>query len=253
MTAERLAGKVALVTGAARGIGLATAEEMVRHGARVCLADIDAGAAEAAARSIGPAALALRLDVTSAADWQAGIEAAEAHFCCLNVLVNNAGIIMPGNVEDLSEADWDRTMDVDLKSVYLGCRHALPVLARHAPAAIVNISSIAAMVAGHNFAAYNAAKAGVWMLTKSVALDAARRAPGVRVNSVHPAFIDTTMVDDVVGGDPQAAREKLARQVPLGRIGTPRDVALAVIYLASDESAFMTGAELKLDGGLSAM
>jgi NAD(P)-dependent dehydrogenase (short-subunit alcohol dehydrogenase family) len=250
----RLAGKVALVTGAARGIGLACVEEMVRHGAQVGIADIDAAGARQATAAIGPAALALGLDVTAAKDWQAGVAGLEAHFGRLNVLVNNAGICLRGNVEDLAEADWDRTMDVDLKSVYLGCKYALPALARHAPAAIVNISSIAAMVAGHNFAAYNAAKAGVLMLTKSVALDAARRALGVRANSVHPAFIDTAMVDAVVGGgDPAAARAKLARQVPLGRIGTPRDVALAVVYLASDESSFMTGAELKLDGGLSAM
>ncbi len=250
----RLAGKTALVTGAARGIGLAIAEEMVRQGAEVAITDIDRAAVREAASAIDRDVLALRLDVTSAADWERGVAAIEAHFGRLNVLVNNAGIIIPGNVEDLSEVDWDRTMAVDLKSVYLGCKYALPVLARHAPAAIVNISSIAAMVAGHNFAAYNAAKAGVLMLTKSVALDAARRAPGVRVNSVHPAFIDTRMVDEVVGGgDPGAARAKLARQVPLGRIGTPRDVAMAVIYLASDEAGFVTGAELKLDGGLSAM
>ncbi len=250
----RLNGKVALVTGAARGIGLACAEEMARQGAKVGIADIDEAAAREAALAIGPAALAVSLDVTSAIGWQAGVAAMEAHFGRLNVLINNAGICIRGNVEELAEADWDRTMDVDLKSVYLGCKYALPALARHAPAAIVNISSIAAMVAGHNFAAYNAAKAGVLMLTKSVALDAARRAPGVRVNSVHPAFIDTRMVDEVVGGgDAAANRAKLARQIPLGHIGTPRDVAMAVIYLASDEAGFVTGADLKLDGGLSAM
>jgi NAD(P)-dependent dehydrogenase (short-subunit alcohol dehydrogenase family) len=254
VTAGRLAGKVALITGAARGIGLACAEEMAREGAKVALADIDAEALAKAARSIGPDALPLVLDVTSAAQWQAGLAAVEARFGALTILVNNAGICIPGTVEALSEADFDRTIAVDLKSVYLGCKYALPLLARHQPAAIVNISSISAIIAGHNLAAYNAAKAGVLMLTKSVALHAARTAPGVRANSVHPAFIDTDMVDAVVGGDdPALARAKLARQVPLGRIGTPRDVALAVLYLASDESAFVTGAELRLDGGLSAM
>jgi NAD(P)-dependent dehydrogenase (short-subunit alcohol dehydrogenase family) len=172
----------------------------------------------------------------------------------LNVLVNNAGIVIPGSVESLDEADWDRTIDVDLKSVFLGCKAALPLMASGAPGSIVNISSISALIAGHNFAAYNAAKAGVHLLTKSVALHAARKGYGVRCNSIHPAFIDTGMIDEVVRADtPEQAREKLARQVPLGIIGTVEDVGWAVVYLASDESRFITGAELKLDGGLSAM
>jgi NAD(P)-dependent dehydrogenase (short-subunit alcohol dehydrogenase family) len=138
--------------------------------------------------------------------------------------------------------------------VFLGCRAALPALARSAPAAIVNMSSISGLIAGHNMAAYNSAKAGVHLLTKSVALHAARKGYGVRCNSVAPAFIDTAMVDDLAkGADPVKIRAKLAAQIPLGRIGTVDDVAFAVIYLASEESAFMTGAEIKLDGGLSAM
>jgi len=250
----RLAGRRCLITGAARGIGRAVAEKMAGHGARVAVADIDGEAARQVAGAIGKAAVAIELDVTDAAAWGRAVAAAEQAFGGLDVLVNNAGICIPGSVESLDEADWDRTIDVDLKSVFLGCRAALPVMARHAPGSIVNMSSISGLVAGHNLAAYNAAKAGVHLLTKSVALYAARRNYGVRCNSVHPAFVDTGMIDGLArGADPDEIRAKLAAQVPLGRIGTAEDVAWAVIYLASEESAFMTGAELKLDGGLSAM
>jgi NAD(P)-dependent dehydrogenase (short-subunit alcohol dehydrogenase family) len=250
----RLAGRRCLITGAGRGIGRAIAEMMAGQGARVGVADIDMETAGEVARSIGPAAVAIRLDVTDAAAWAEAVTAAEQALGGLDVLVNNAGICIPGSVESLDEADWDRTMEVDLKSVFLGCRAALPVLARHAPGSIVNMSSIAGLVGGHNLAAYNAAKAGVHLLTKSVALHAARRKYGVRCNSVHPAFVDTDMIDGLAkGADAGDIRAKLAAQVPLGRIATVADVAWAVIYLASEESAFMTGAELKLDGGLSAM
>ncbi len=250
----RLAGRRCLITGAARGIGRGVAEMMAEHGARVAVTDIDAEAAGHVARSIGEAAVAIALDVTDAAAWARAVDAADQAFGGFDVLVNNAGICILGSVESLDEADWDRTMDVDLKSVFLGCRAALPVLARCAPASIVNMSSIAGLFAGHNMAAYNAAKAGVHLLTKSVALHAARRKYGVRCNSVHPTFVDTAMIDVLArSGEAGEIRAKLAAQVPLGRIGTVEDVAWAVIFLASEESAFMTGAELKLDGGLSAM
>jgi NAD(P)-dependent dehydrogenase (short-subunit alcohol dehydrogenase family) len=251
---NRLDGKICLVTGAATGIGKAIADMMVAEGARVAYSDIDLDGARAAAEPHGSQALALDLDVTSSEAWQAAVNVVVAAFGGLNVLVNNAGVCIPGSVESLDEADWDKTMDVDLKSVFLGCRTALPVMAQHGAGSIINISSIAAMIASQNFAAYNAAKAGVHLLTKSVALHAARKGYPVRANSIHPAFVDTAMVDAVVrNDDPAAAREKLARQVPLGCIATPEDVAWAAIYLASDESRFMTGADLKLDGGISAM
>ena len=243
-----------MVTGAAAGIGKAIADKMISQGARVVFSDIDLEGARAAAEPHNQNAIAIELDVTDANGWQAAVAVTQAAFGGLNVLVNNAGICIPGTIEDLDEADWDRTMNVDLKSVFHGCKTALPVMASHAPGSIINISSISALIAGHNLAAYNAAKAGVHLLTKSVALHAARKNYQIRVNSIHPTFIDTAMVDAVVGTkDPAAARVKLARQIPLGRIGTVEDVAWAAVYLASDESSFMTGAEIKLDGGLSAM
>lgn len=253
----RLAGKKALITGAAGGIGAAVAEMFAAHGALVALSDIDQAGVEAVAERIGKntgsTALGIHHDVTDMESWSAAVAVADEKLGGLNVLVNNAGVCIPGSVESLSEEDWQRTIDIDLSSVFLGCKAALPVLARHAPGAIVNISSIAALIANENFVAYNAAKAGVWMLTKSVALQAARNGYDVRVNSIHPAFIDTGMVDAVVGGeDPAENRAKLARQVPLKRIGMPHDVGYAAIYLASDESGFVTGAEFKLDGGISA-
>lgn len=254
----RVSGKKAFITGAATGIGQACAQMLAAEGAKVVLADIDAsGAAQAADlinRSAPDMAFAVELDVTSEAAWPAALATGAAWMGGLNVLVNNAGICIPGSVEDLDYAQWQRTIDVDLNSVFLGCRAALPVMRGHAPGSIINISSISGLIAGHNLAAYNAAKAGVWLVTKSIALHAARKAQGIRCNSIHPTFIDTGMVDEVVkGGNAEEVRAKLARQVPLGHIGSVDDVAYAVIYLASDESRFMTGSELKLDGGISAM
>ena len=255
---NRVEGKKALITGAATGIGRACAEMFAREGAAVALADINLQGAEDAAATINEAhagaACAIELDVTDEAGWTSAVEAASARMGGLNVLVNNAGICIPGSVEELDDAQWQRTIDVDLNSVFLGCKAALPHMREHAPGAIVNISSISGIIAGHNLAAYNAAKAGVLMVSKSVALHAARNGDDIRVNSVHPAFIDTAMVDEVVAaGSPEEARAKLTRQIPLRRIGTTDDVAYAVLYLASDESSFVTGAELKLDGGISAM
>ncbi len=254
----RLSGKKALITGGAQGIGARIGAMMAAEGADVALTDINEAGAKSVAASItsdtGCTAVGVGHDVTQADAWERAVGAAEEALGGLNVLVNNAGVCIPGSVQSISLHDWQRTMDIDLNAVFLGCRTALPVLARNAPGAIINISSIAGLIASHNFVAYNTAKAGVWMLTKSVALQSAREGFDVRINSIHPAFIDTGMVDEVVGGADKAEnRAKLARQVPMKKIGTPDDVGYACIYLASDESGFMTGSEIKLDGGISAM
>jgi len=154
----------------------------------------------------------------------------------------------------MSADDWRRGMSVNVDSVFLGVKHALPLMRESQPGSIINLSSIAGLIAAHNFANYNASKAAVWMLSKSVALHCARGGWDIRCNSIHPAFIRTPILDDLaVNRDAPTVMAKLARQVPLGRLGEPDDVAHAVVYLASDESRFMTGAELKLDGGISAM
>ena len=159
-----------------------------------------------------------------------------------------------GSVEETSLEDWRSLHALDLDSVFLGCKHAIRHIVSSGGGSIINISSISGIIAGHNLAAYNSAKAAVRHLTKSVALHCAREKNNVRCNSVHPAFVDTPILDNLIrNGDRDAALEKLARQIPMGLLGTPDDVAHAVVYLASEESRFMTGAELVLDGGVSAM
>lgn len=256
----RLAGKRALVTGAAQGIGAAVARAFVREGARVLMTDINADAVMRAAAEIEEEAgrgtvVATRLDVTDEQQWIAAVGTARDVLGGLSVLVNNAGIVLTGGVEELSLADWHRGMAVNCDSVFLGCKHALPLLRESQPASIVNLSSIAGLIAAHNFANYNASKAAVWLLSKSIALDCARKGFDIRCNSVHPTFIRTPILSDLVGEgkDEESVLAKLRRQVPLGRLGEASEVADAVVYLASDESRFVTASELKIDGGISGM
>jgi NAD(P)-dependent dehydrogenase (short-subunit alcohol dehydrogenase family) len=246
----RVADKTALVTGGAQGLGAAIARALAAEGARVLVSDLDAAGAAAVALSIEAThgvrtASGIGLDVTSESDWIAAIAQAREMLGGLSVLVNNAGIVTMGSVEELDFADWRRTMAVN---------HALPLMRETQPGSIVNMASISALVASHNLAAYNASKAALWMLTKSVALHCARQGSDIRCNSVHPTFVRTPLLKGIIPDRDEAETvAKLARQVPLGRIGEVEDVAAAVVYLASDESRMMTGAELKLDGGLSAM
>ena len=253
----RVAGKRALVTGAAQGLGEAIARMLAREGARVACTDLNGQGAEQVAASINAdhpgAAFAYAHDVTDEAQWAAVLERVVGDLGGLSVLVNNAGIATLGSVEDETLDQWRRVMSVNADSVFLGTKHALPYMRESQPGSVVNISSIAGLVGGHNYAAYNASKAAVWLLTKSVALHCARRGWDIRCNSVHPAFVRTPIMDPLIAQlGMENAEAKLARQLPLGRLGEPDDVAYAVLYLASDESRFMTGAELKLDGGLSA-
>lgn len=253
----RLDGKVTLVTGAAQGLGAAIASMFAREGSKVVLTDVNEEGVTQQAASINAAypgsSVAAYHDVTNAEQWQAAIELAEREFGALNILVNNAGIGSVGNVVDESYENWRRVHAVDLDGVFFGCKYAIPLIAKCGGGSIVNISSISGIIAGHNFAAYNSAKAAVRHLSKSVALHCAHEANNIRCNSVHPVFIDTPILDGMAsGGDKQAVLDKLGRQIPIGRVGEPDDVAYAVLYLASDESAFVTGSEIKVDGGISA-
>jgi len=258
---RRVEGKQALVTGAAQGLGAAASRMLAKEGARVLLTDIngEGAAAQAAAinREYGAGtAFSLRHDVTGAEDWKQAVELAKDALGGLSILVNNAGIGVRGNIETCTLEDWHRGFAVNVDSVFLGCQAALPLLKDHQPGSIVNISSIAGLIASDTMPGYNASKAAVWMLTKSVALYCAKRGWDIRCNSVHPTFIDTPILDGIAANanlEKDVVMGKLARQIPLGRVGEPNDIASAVLYLASDESRLVTGAELKVDGGISAM
>ena len=259
--AGRVAGKKALITGAAQGLGAAQAAMLAREGAQVVLADINIAGAEAQAAAINAAhgagtAYAVKLDVTQEAEWVAAIDAVRDALGGLSVLVNNAGVGVRGNIETCTLADWQRGFAINVDSVFLGCQKALPLMKDTQPGSIINISSIAGLIASDTMPGYNASKAAVWMLSKSVALYCAKMGWDIRSNSVHPTFIDTPILDGMVtstGKPKEVIMDKLARQIPLKRVGHPDDIANGVLYLASDESRFMTGAELKLDGGISAM
>jgi NAD(P)-dependent dehydrogenase (short-subunit alcohol dehydrogenase family) len=254
----RVDNKTALITGAAQGLGAATAKLIATEGAKVLLTDINREGVQRQAAEINDAqpgaAEALQHDVSDEGAWIRVLDTMRERFGSLNILVNNAGIGSMRSIEDETYDNWKRVHAVDLDSVFLGSKYAIPLMAASGGGSIVNISSISGIIAGHNLAAYNSAKAAVRHLSKSIALHCARQGNNVRCNSVHPAFVDTPMLDGIASGaDHSAGLEKLARQVPLGRIGRPEDVAYAVLYLASDESAFVTGSEIRVDGGISAM
>jgi 3(or 17)beta-hydroxysteroid dehydrogenase len=238
----RLKDKVVLVTGAAGAIGSAIAEAVAAEGGVAITTDLP-----------GRAKVSHPLDVTSEDDWTRVIGAIEQNDGRLDGLVNAAGIVAIGTVEDTDFATWRRVMAINLDGTFLGCKYGMRLL-RRGGGSIVNISSVSGLVGGHNLAAYNASKGGVRLLTKSVALHGARQKPPVRCNSVHPAFIEGPMADGMIAQfrDPARARDKLAASVPLGRFGAPAEVAELCVYLLGDESAFVTGAEFVIDGGLTA-
>jgi len=251
----RVDGKAVLVTGAASGIGRATAALLAAEGARVAVADIAVEPGEAAAAEIGGDACFIPLDVRDEARWREATAAVVPRFGRLDVLVNNAGLFPWGSIEDTSLADWRAAHAVNAEGVFLGCKYAVAAMKATGGGAIVNISSIAALVGTPTFTAYSASKGAVRSLTKCVALHCAKEGYGIRCNSVHPSFIDTPMVAGAVAGHaaPDRFRAALDRANPLGHIGRPEDVARMVLFLASDESAFVNGAEMVVDGGTTAM
>jgi NAD(P)-dependent dehydrogenase (short-subunit alcohol dehydrogenase family) len=257
---DRVVGKMSFVTGAAQGLGEAIAYMLAKEGSKVVLADINydkvVSVSERINNEFPEQAFSLKLDVTSEDQWKESLIEAEKLMGGINVLVNNAGIGGGTTIEDTDYETFKNVMKVDTDSVFLGCKYAIPIMKNYSPGSIVNTSSISGLIAGHNMASYNTAKAGVWMLSKSVALHCAKQAYNIRCNSIHPAFINTPILDNMLNRSNVERDEllmKLARQVPLGKVGEPNDVAYTVLFLASDESKFITGSEIKIDGGISAM
>jgi NAD(P)-dependent dehydrogenase (short-subunit alcohol dehydrogenase family) len=240
---SQLKDNIVLVTGALGTLGSA-----------MCAAIAAAGGTAIPSDLAQRGAVDIALDVTKEEDWQAAMAEIERRHGRLDGLVNNAGVGGGGDVEQTTFAEWRRTMAVNADGVFLGCKYAMPLLARSKAPSIVNISSASGIVGGANLAAYNASKGAVRLLTKSVALYGARKRPPVRCNSVHPAFIEGDMVDALVNRrpDPAKARAKLVAQVPIGRLGQPQEVAGTVVWLLSEASSFTTGSEVLVDGGLIA-
>ena len=246
----RLEGKSCLISGGSKGLGAAQARLFAREGARVAVGDIlesDGARLVGELRTSGADSVFLRLDVTSEADWESAVAAVMGELGALDVLVNNAGIYNRALVEDTTLEEWERVMDVNSTGVFLGTKHAVPAMRRSGGGSIVNMSSVAGLVGSRTQTVYNASKGAVRLLTKSTAVQYA--ADGIRANSVHPGVIETDMMKEVVRNeDERATRMSLT---PIGRFGTAEDVAHGVLFLASDEASYVTGAELVIDGGLT--
>lgn len=246
----RVSGKTALVTGAASGIGHATARLLAAEGANVIVTDINETAGAEVAKEIG--GLFIALDVRSEAAWVTTMEQVAAAYPCLDILVNNAGISPHDNIEDFELDTWRHIHSIVAESVALGCKHSLKLMRHSEAAAIVNLSSVAGILGAANYASYGSAKAAVRNLTKSVAMHCTQRKYPIRANSVHPGSINTPILDadkKKYGDRAITAREK---SIPMGRLGQAIEVASAILFLASDEASFITGTELIVDGGFTA-
>jgi 3(or 17)beta-hydroxysteroid dehydrogenase len=262
---NRLDGKVALISGAARGIGAETARLMVEAGARVAIGDVLDERGRETTRSLGDAALYHHLDVTSEDDWNAAVAATVARFGGVDILVNNAGMFLGKGIEEASLDEWHRLVAINMTGVFLGTKLALPALRERARdsahgSAIVNLASVAGLVGSQLDPLYSMTKGGVTLFTKSAALEFARKGYRIRVNSIHPGVIDTDMGAQTFAArarhhgsnDTEAARKVALATHPIGRLGVPNDIAKGIVFLASDDAGFMTGAGLVLDGGLTA-
>jgi 3(or 17)beta-hydroxysteroid dehydrogenase len=265
---NRLDGKVALISGAARGIGAETARKMAAAGAAVVVGDVLAERVRETAKEIagaGGKALALALDVTSEDSWNAAVAAATKQFGKLDILVNNAGIFLGKDMMDATLEEWNRLVAINMTGVWLGTKACAPALAESGNAsrhgsAIVNLASVAGLVGSQLDPLYSMSKGGVTLFTKSSALAFARRGWKIRVNSIHPGVIETDMgaqtfvsrARQAGSNDVEGARSVAARQHPIGRLGVAEDIALGIVFLASDDAGFMTGSGMVVDGGLTA-
>ena len=248
----RLEGKVALISGGARGQGAVEARMFAEEGASVVIGDIldDQGRqTEAELQELGYQVTYVHLDVTNESDWQSAVQTAVSAYGKLDILLNNAGILIRKNIEETTVEDWDRIFAVNSKGVFLGTKAAIPAMRENGGGSIINISSTAGLVGSPNgSASYTATKGSVRLFTKSTAIQHAR--DGIRCNSIHPGPIETDMIADTLN-DPDNMALRMQR-LPLGRVGKPSEIAYGAIYLASDESSFVTGSELVIDGGTTA-
>ena len=248
----RLEGKVAIISGGARGQGAVEARMFAEEGASVVIGDIldDQGRqTEAELQELGYNVTYVHLDVTDESDWQSAVQTAISAYGKLDILLNNAGILIRKNIEETTVADWDRIFAVNSKGVFLGTKAAIPAMRENGGGSIINISSTAGLVGSPNgSASYTATKGSVRLFTKSTAIQHA--GDGIRCNSIHPGPIETDMIADTLN-DPANMALRMQR-LPLGRVGKPSEIAYGAIYLASDESSFVTGAELVIDGGTTA-
>ena len=248
----RLDGKVTLISGGARGQGACEAKLFCDEGAKVVLGDIldeQGRNVESELRASGAEATYVHLDVTKEADWREAVAVAERQYGKLDVLVNNAGISFRGSIEETTEEDWDLIMAINVKGVFLGTKTAIPAMRRAGGGSIINISSVAGLVGAQTTgAAYTASKGAVRLFTKATAIQHIK--DNIRCNSVHPGPIATEMIRGLVADE--AAWDQRLQRLPIGRAGEPEEIAYGVLYLASDESSYMTGSELVIDGGTSA-
>jgi NAD(P)-dependent dehydrogenase (short-subunit alcohol dehydrogenase family) len=254
----RVAGKKAFITGGAQGLGACFGRMLANEGAKVALTDINFEAAQATAAKINEAndgtAIAIKHDVTNRDAWETALGEASEFMGGIDILINNAGIGTFGNIETETWEGWRRTQDIDVDSIFTGTQLAMPYLKKSQPASIINISSVAGMIADANMLAYNTAKAAVWMMTKSIGLHCARSGYDIRCNSVHPVFTRTPIIDPLVqlGGGGEEGEKRLVQQIPWKRLAEPEDVGYCILYLASDESRYVTASEFKIDGGITA-
>lgn len=252
---KRVEGKICLVTGGARGLGLAAAQALLAEGAKVMITDTDSAAGFALAERLGADACFRVQDVTCARQWEETLDALESHWGKIDVLVNNAGIGVFADIEAITLENWQSTLDVNLNGTFLGTRAAIRRMKLDG-GAIVNVASIEGLVGEAGLPAYNASKGGVRLLSRSAAIHCARSGYGIRINCLCPGFVETRMLGDALATlgperGQKLAAEKLAR-IPMGRFGTPAEIAPAVLFLASDEASYVTGADLVVDGGFTA-
>ena len=250
---SRVAGKVVLVTGAGSGIGRATAKLLAVEGATVVVTDINRAGGLETVQQIGGKARFEEQDTSREADWKRIIDEILAREGRLNGLVNNAGILgpYPATFETETLEQWRRTLAVNVEGVFLGCKHGVPAIRQSGGGSIVNLSSLAAFLGTPNLSAYGASKGAVRQFTKTVAIDCARKGYKVRCNSVHPGVILTPMGEGILSSE--TARERTRKSIPIGDFGAPEDIAYGILYLISDKSRFVTGAELVIDGGMNAI